>query len=76
MEKEIKICKYRNCSKVLEDKNKGAQYCSRRHKECEKVYRRRKERQFEEYYNSEMKAVESIKEFNRIMEEYGKGIQK
>lgn len=44
----IKICSYRNCTKgVGDDKRKHAEYCSRRCKDNERVYRKREKKRNE-----------------------------
>jgi hypothetical protein len=39
---EVKICRYRNCNKEIDiDKRIDAQFCNKKCKNCERIYRKR-----------------------------------
>lgn len=37
----IKYCRYRNCNKEVIGKRVDAEFCSKKCKDCEKIYRKR-----------------------------------
>jgi len=47
MEKEIKICGYRNCGKEMIKMRSDAKYCCRMHKDCERTYKQREKARLE-----------------------------
>lgn len=69
----IKRCSYRNCNKVLIDMKTNAKYCSRIHKEYERIYRLREDKSFKSEKNrdnqliQEAENLESLKDPNVLM---------
>jgi hypothetical protein len=66
---EFGICNYRNCNRSLEQRRKGAKFCSSSCKSAEKTYIKRYKDKIEKYKAVEMERVKQIKILKKLIKD-------